>query len=389
MKSKYSIGVVTSTRADYGLLNPLIKKVIDSDEFKLQLYVTGTHLSHEFGYTIDQIHSDGFPVCEEIDCIVSNDTPSAIGKTASLALTGLVDGFLRNKPDILILLGDRYEILCAALAANFCHIPIAHLHGGEITEGASDDNFRHAITKLSHLHFTSTEEYRKRVIQLGENPERVFNVGAIGLDNIKNMKLLSSEELEHDLGIRFRKKNILLTVHPETLNPGSSQKNIDLLISCLKEFKSDTFFLCTGTNADSDGRIINSRLKEFCEISENCCFIDSLGQLRYISSLRVVDLVLGNSSSGIIEVPSFNIPTINIGNRQQGRLRADSVFDVSWDSDKIHECISKAMKIELPVIDNPYGDGKTADRIIGILKSEIQKNNRKGKKFYNLKWENE
>ena len=377
------IGVVTATRAEYGLLTPLLSQLNRCEEFELQLFVTGSHLSHEFGFTKDQIIKDGFEICEEIDCVVSNDTPSAIGKTAGLALMGLSDAFFRHKPDLVVLLGDRYEILCAAIAANFCRIPIAHLHGGEITEGAYDDGFRHAITKLSHIHFTATDKYRNRVLQLGENSDYVFNVGAIGLDNIKSVKPLSKSELEEDLGIKFKKNNLLVTIHSETLEPGSSEKNINILLKSLEKLKN-TFIIFTGTNADSEGRIINKKLKGYAAQSDFSFFIENLGQLRYLSILNIVDAVVGNSSSGIIEVPSFNIPTINIGNRQKGRMRAKSVIDVFWDSNEIYNSIIYAFSNKLGPIENPFGNGNTANCIAEILmKVSITKNVLK-KKFIDI-----
>ena len=383
LNSVKTIGVVTATRAEYGLFLPLLKLLKSSSDFSLQLYVTGTHLSHEFGYTKSEILKDGFEITEEIDCIVSNDTPPAIGKTSGLALMGLTEAYFRNQPDLIILLGDRYETLCAAIAANLCRIPIAHLHGGEITEGAYDDGFRHAITKLSHIHFTSTKEHRNRVVQLGECPEHVFNVGAIGIDNIKSIEPMTKKDLENNLGIRFSKHNILVTLHPETLDVGSATKHVGILIEALKDL-TDCTVIITGANADSEGRIINEKLKDYADSSNNCIFEPSLGQLRYISTLHIVDLVVGNSSSGIIEVPSFGIPVINIGNRQKGRLRADTVVDVEWDRNHITEAIAKNLKegkkSNLP---NPYGDGTTCLKIHGILISNFDSLDLK-KKFNDL-----
>lgn len=382
LNSSKTICVVTATRAEYGLLSPLIREVEKSDKFNMRLVVTGTHLSHEFGYTKNNIIDDGFEISEEIDCVISNDSPSSIGKTAALALTGLTDAFSRLKPDLIILLGDRYEILSAAIAASFCHIPVAHLHGGEITEGAYDEGFRHAITKLSHLHFTSSEEHRNRVIQMGEDPDYVFNVGAIGLDNIKNISPLSREDLQDQLGIKFKKKNILVTLHPETMNPGSSEKNVGILLECLSELE-DTFIVFTGTNADSEGRIINKKLKEYASNSDNSIFIDSLGQLKYISMLHIVDAVVGNSSSGIIEAPSFGIPTINIGDRQKGRLRADSVIDVAWNIDSIHYAI-KVQSSGVFLGENPYGNGNTSELIMKYLTGLSWNQIYFHKKFYDI-----
>lgn len=367
MLKSVKIGVVTATRAEYGLFIPLLSALKKSDQFVLQLFVTGTHLSHEFGYTKDQILKDDFKICEEIDSLVSNDTSTAIGKTSALTLMGLVEAYERQKPDLIVLLGDRYETLSAAFAASICRIPVAHLHGGEITEGAYDDGFRHAITKLSHIHFTSTDEHRQRVVQLGEDPDLVFNVGALGIDNIRNIKPLSKKQLEEKLNIKFMKKNILVTVHPETLSVGNSGEIAETLIDSLKELK-ETFIILTGANADSEGRVINKKLKEYSYQSDNCFFTENLGQLNYISMLYVVDVVVGNSSSGIIEVPSFNISTINIGNRQKGRQKSKSVIDVPWDSEKILNSLNSSMSKKLKQNSNPYGDGNTAEKIINTLK---------------------
>lgn len=377
------IGVVTSTRAEYGLFYPFLKELKKLQEFQLLLFVTGTHLSYEFGFTKNQIIDDGFKICEEIDCIVGNDTPQAIGKSSGLALMGMTDAFCRNKPDLLFVLGDRYEILCTAVSANICNIPIAHIHGGEITEGAADNNFRHAITKLSYFHFTSTEEYRQRVIQMGEYPERVFNVGAIGIDNLKNIEPIKKEKLENDLGISFLNRNVLLTIHPETLSPGTTNEHIKVIIDCLKEM-NDTFIIITGTNADSEGRLINRELKDFSKNNEHCYFIENLGLHRYISILNYVDLVIGNSSSGIIEVPSFGIPTINIGDRQKGRIRSKSIVDVDWNKYVILSAIKNCTKENYHKIINPYGDGHTTMRIIDQLQ-KIKINENYKKKFYDYK----
>ncbi len=366
MKSIKKIGVVTATRAEYGLLVPLLHQLKSSKIFELQLFVTGTHLSYEFGYTANRIKEDGFVICEKIDTLISNDTASSIGKTSALTLMGLVDAFERQTPDLVVILGDRYEMLSTAMAANICRIPIAHLHGGEITEGAYDDGFRHAITKLSHIHFTSSEEHKNRVLQMGEDPKNVFNVGAIGIDNIKNISPLSQKDLEDNLGIKFKKHNILVTIHPETLEKGSSEKNVIVLLESLSKLK-DTFIIFTGSNADSEGRIINKLLKDFSNTSESSFFIESLGQLRYISILYIVNAVVGNSSSGIIEVPSFKIPTINIGLRQKGRMRADSVVDVNWNSKEITESILSSFISDSSLVENPYGIGNTANKIIEKL----------------------
>lgn len=364
------IGVVTATRAEYGLFLPLIKKLSLEQEFELLLFVTGSHLSYEFGFTKNSIVEDGFDICEEIDCLVGNDTASAIGKTAGLALMGLTDAFNRHRPDLIFLLGDRYETLCAAMSATINRIPIAHLYGGEITTGAYDESFRHSITKMSHLHFTAVERYRKRVIQLGEYPDNVFNVGAIGIDNIVDIEPMSKTEIEKCLGIVLLSKVIVVTLHPETLSKNQAAAHAKIMMSVLDKLE-DVSIIITGTNADSEGRIINKLFEDFAHKRDNCFFIKSLGQNLFISMLHITNIFIGNSSSGIIEAPTFGLPVINIGTRQEGRIRSKLIIDVPWDPDIILENITKLLRLKkssnFPI--NPYGEGNTANKIISILKN--------------------
>ena len=379
------IAIITGTRAEYGLLKPLINAINLDSDFELQLIVTAMHLSPEFGYTINEIINDGFPIAKKVECLLSSDSAVGISKSMALALSGFADAYADLKPDFVLLLGDRTEILSAAIAAMVANIPIGHIHGGETTEGAYDECIRHAITKMSYLHFTSTEEYRKRIIQLGENPLRVFNVGAIGIDSIKNLKLLSKDEFEKSINFKLAKKNILVTYHPVTLEKESPKKSFENILGCLNSLK-DTHIIFTFANSDKNGRVINEMIKKYVENNKDkaICF-NSLGQLRYLSSLKYVDIVIGNSSSGIIEVPQFNIPTINIGDRQKGRITGPTIFNCTTDIKKISETISKAFTFDTKKrYKQPYGEGNTTCQIINILKSQKKINLKKS--FYDIKF---
>ncbi|MEZ5757449.1 MAG: UDP-N-acetylglucosamine 2-epimerase [Emcibacteraceae bacterium] len=380
------ICVVTGTRAEYGLLRNLVSLINDCKETSLQLVVTGTHLVEEFGFTINHIIEDGFYVNKKIEMLLANDSTVSVTKSMGLALLGFSDAFDELKPDIIILLGDRYEMLAAASAALIAGIPVAHIHGGEVTEGAIDDSIRHSITKMSYLHFASTEEYRKRIIQLGEEPERVFNVGAPGLDNIDKLELLSVNELSKSMKCELSKPYAVVTYHPVTLPYRSNLEAIDELMKALKEF-SEMQFIITYPNADTYGRQIIDKLKEFSRDNENIILVNSLGQLRYLSAIKNAEFVLGNSSSGIIEVPSFGIPTINIGDRQKGRIYAESVIHC----DDNHKSIIRACNIALSSkfkaiagqVKNPYKQENTSSRIFNyILNTEINRINRKA--FFNI-----
>lgn len=366
------IAVITGSRAEYGLLFPLMKLLRADDFFRLQTIVTGMHLSPEFGLTYKQIEVDGFEIERKIEMLLSGDSDAAITKSIGLGMIGFADAFEQLKPDLIVLLGDRFETFAAATAGYLAKIPIAHLHGGETTEGATDEALRHAITKMSYLHFTSAEEYRKRVIQLGESPERVFNVGAIGLDNIKSLELLSREELSKQLGHDFNEPTVLVTYHPVTLENNTAEAQIAELFAALDEFP-DLDIIFTLPNADADGRIIIKRIEEYVQANENRAkSFTSLGQLRYLSALQFVKAAIGNSSSGILEVPSFHIPTINIGDRQTGRIKPESVIDAANDKNSIVEAIKKALSKDFAQICentvSPYGDGNAANRILQILK---------------------
>ncbi len=383
---KRKICVVTSTRADYGLLRQLIKLLNRSNKFELQLVVTGTHLSKMFGETYKEIEADGLIISRKIDLNLVSDTPLSLAKSASLGLKGFGKTFDSLTPDLLIVLGDRYEILSAVYAAMFARIPIAHLHGGELTEGVIDEAIRHSITKCSHLHFAGNEKYRKRIIQLGENPNTVFNVGGLGVDAIKNIHLLSKAELETSLGIKFKKKNLLITFHPVTLEDKTSQFQISQLFDALNDLK-DTLLIFTMPNADTDSLIIFDLVNSFVSENMNAHVFTSLGQLRYLSCVAQVDAVVGNSSSGITEVPSFKKATINIGDRQKGRIQSNSIINCNPISEEIKNAIKKSYTHQFRKLllstKNPYGDGGASERIFNIL-SEVKMDLLIHKEFYDL-----
>lgn len=369
---KRKICLITGTRAEYGLLYPLLKALEQEPVFELQLIATGMHLSNEFGLTVVEIEKE-FKINKKIEMLLSADTQTAVSKSMGLAQISFADAFDELNPDLIIILGDRFEIFSVATVAMILGIPIAHLHGGELTEGQIDEAMRHSITKMSHLHFTSMEVYRKRVIQLGEQPSKVFNVGAIGLDNIRVLPLLSKKELEKNLNYKFSKKNILVTYHPVTLEYKENRENFSQLLQALSQL-DDTGIIFTLSNSDAEGRMINKMIELF--INEygglSICAFPSLGQLRYLSALQFVDAVVGNSSSGIIEAPSFHIATINIGERQSGRVRAESVIDCEAKEVNIKQAIDYIYTEDFQKIIkncyNPYGDGKSSDRIVNTLK---------------------
>ena len=382
------ICVITGTRAEYGLLRPLINRIKEDKDLKLQLIATGMHLSPEFGLTYKEIEEDGFIIDEKIEILLSSDTSRGISKSMGLAMIGFADAFARLKPDIVVVLGDRYEIFAAASTAMVSRIPIAHIHGGETTEGAFDEAFRHSITKMSYLHFTSTEEYKNRVIQLGEDPDRVFNVGAIGIESIKTLKLLGKEELEGSINFKLDKKFIVITFHPVTLEENTSKEQFGELLLALDKLQ-DTKFIFTKANSDTDGRIINKMIDDYVNKNkEKSVAFTSMGQLRYLSALQYTDLVIGNSSSGIVEVPSFNIPTINIGDRQKGRTQSDTVINCEPTIDSIIEAInfgfSDEFRKKIRRSKNIYGDGNVTGRILYVIKDSLGKGIDIKKKFYDL-----
>ena len=360
------ICVVTATRAEYGLLRPIIKRLKQEPKFDVKVAVTGAHLSPEFGLTYREIEQDQIEIDKKIEILLSGDTPSAISKSMGLALMGFSDYFSEQNFDMLILLGDRYETLAVACAAMNAQIPIAHLYGGETTEGAIDEGIRHAITKLSYLHMTSTEEYRKRVIQMGEAPDRVFCVGAVGIENALHTNLLTPAELFPYLGITGERPFAVVTFHPVTLEKDSAAIQTRELLQALEQFPGWDFII-TKANADKGGRIINELMCHYADAHDNVKVFDSLGMQRYLSALKYCKMVIGNSSSGLIEAPSFHVPTINIGDRQRGRIKAASVIDCEPNRISIEKAMRQAAEKNLNGIKNPYGDGETSEKILAIL----------------------
>ncbi len=366
------ICVITGTRAEFGLLRPLLGLLRDDQSLKLQLLATGMHLSPEFGYTIDEIIKSGFGVDKKVECLLSSDSPVGVSKSIALAISGFADAYENLRPDLIVVLGDRTEILGAVIAASMANIPIAHLHGGETTEGAYDEAIRHSITKFSHLHFTSTETYRKRVIQLGEHPDTVFNVGAIGLDSIKNLNLLSREDFEKSINFKLNKKNILITYHPVTLEKEQPVETFQNILTVLDELE-DTNFIFTHANSDKNGRIINQMIQDYViKNPRKTVEFKSLGQLRYLSALQFMDVVIGNSSSGLLEVPFFKIPTINIGDRQKGRVSNQSVITTGNDLESIKNSVllafQEGFKHGIERQESLYGNGTAAQQIIDLIK---------------------
>ncbi len=381
------ICVVTGTRAEYGLLYWLMKEIDVDKDLELQIVVTGMHLSEEFGNTYQQIEKDGFTIDKKVDISLTSDTELLISKSMGLGMIGFSDAFNLLKPDLIVVLGDRFEIFSAVSVAMIMRIPIAHLHGGEATEGLIDEPIRHSITKMSHLHFTATNEYRNRVIQLGEQPDRVFNVGGLGIDNINKLKLLNKDDFEKAIGFNLGEKNILVTFHPVTLEASTSRVQFQELLNSISELK-DTKIIFTKANSDTDGRIINSMIDDYVARHGGTIAFVSMGQLNYLSALQFVDAVVGNSSSGLAEVPTFKIGTIDIGDRQRGRIKADSVISCIPNKDSIStafkELYSKQFQSNVGKVENPYGKGGASKRIIRIIK-DISLNGIVKKYFYDLK----
>jgi len=364
------ICVLTATRAEYGLLKSIIKKLGKREDVDLRVAVTGAHLSPEFGLTYNEIVNDGIKIDKKIEILVSADTPSAISKSMGLAMISFADYFSESPPDLLVVLGDRYETLAVATVAMNQRIPIAHLYGGEATEGSIDESIRHAITKMSYLHFTSTEKCRKRVIQLGENPSKTFNVGSIGIENIKQNVYMSKDELSESIKLPLDKPYAVVTFHPVTLENESSKNQINELLKAISQ-RRDMNFIFTKANSDAHGRIINSMIDEFVKERNNCVAVTSLGLKRYLTAVKHCSMVIGNSSSGIIEVPSFKVPTINIGDRQKGRIQAESIINCNSDYESIMNAFKKANDLvfrkRLQYVINPYEKANTSDNIVSTL----------------------
>jgi GDP/UDP-N,N'-diacetylbacillosamine 2-epimerase (hydrolysing) len=385
------ICVFTGTRAEYGLLKPLMDEIHNDAGLELQVLATGMHLSPEFGLTHKSIETDGFEINEKVEILLSSDSPIGISKSMGLGLCGFSESLARLQPDMVVILGDRFECLSMACACMNARIPIAHIHGGETTIGAVDEAFRHSITKMSHLHFTSTDEYRNRVIQLGEHPDRVFNVGAIGIENIKKLPLLNRNELEQEIGFNLGSRYFLVTFHPVTLEHATSQQQFLNLLSALDEITEkdkQIKIIFTKANADTEGRIINQLIDSYVaqHPDKAVCFI-SMGQFRYLSAMQNAAAVVGNSSSGIVEAPSFGVPTVNIGDRQKSRVRAKSVIDCEPNIVSIHNALHKSLSLEfvhsLQDINNPYEKDNTARNIKNMLRTCALHDLIK-KKFYDL-----
>lgn len=381
-----SICVVTGSRAEYGLLKNLLVHIQASKKLNLQLVVTGSHISKKYGLTIREIIGDGFPIIGTVDMQLDNDTSIGITRSMGLGLIEFADLFNRLSPDLLVIVGDRYEALVAATAAMIAKIPIAHIHGGELTEGAIDDAARHAITKLSHLHFVAADEYRNRVIQLGEDPSRVYCVGGLGVDNIRGVSLFSREDLEVALGIKLGKTNLLITYHPETLEKISPEEQISELLTALESFK-DINLIFTSPNADMGGSKVKIAIDHFIKSNPNAHLFQSLGQKKYFSCLAYFDAVVGNSSSGLLEAPSFQRATVNIGNRQKGRLMAKNVINCPCNSELIKDAITKSLSSEfragLKHVKNPYDHGDSASKIVQVVE-DINLTDALLKNFYDL-----
>ena len=367
---KRKVCVVTGSRADYGLLRWVIQEIRDSASLQLQLVATGMHLSPEFGLTYREIEADGFEIERKVEMLLSSDSPRGVAKSMGVGMIGFADVLAELKPDMLLLLGDRFELLSAACAALVARIPIAHLHGGETTEGAFDEAIRHSLTKMSHLHFVAAEDYRRRVIQLGEAPGRVHTVGGLGIDVIARTKLLGRAALEKEIGFTLGARNLLVTFHPGTLEQASAAAQMQALLQALAKLK-DTHLIFTFPNADTDGRALITLIEQFVARHPGARVYKSLGQLRYLSCLNLVDGVVGNSSSGLLEAPSFRKGTVNIGSRQLGRLRAASVIDCEPNEQAITAALQKLYSAEfmqtLSTVRNPYGEGGASRKIVREL----------------------
>ncbi|MGE5423468.1 MAG: UDP-N-acetylglucosamine 2-epimerase [Ignavibacteriales bacterium] len=382
--NRRKICIITGARADYGLLFWLMKEILADHEFELQIIATGSHLAPEFGMTYKEIEADGFQIDEKIEMLLSSDTAIGISKSLGVACIGFADAYNRLTPDLVIVLGDRYEILAAAQVALIMGIPIAHIAGGDVTEGAFDEAIRHSITKMANIHFVTNELSARRVRQLGENPDYVFKVGSTGIDYIKRVDLLSRQDLARELDFHFRRKNLLVTFHPVTLDSVSSSEQFAEVLKALDRLGTDVGVIFTKANADTEGRSINQMVDEYVTKHSAAQAYISLGQVRYLSTIAQVDAVVGNSSSGLYEVPSFKKPTVNIGDRQKGRLQAESVINCKVQATQIYNAITTAFDMECSAISNPYGDGNSSTKILAHLKKIRNFKSLLKKQFYLL-----
>jgi len=380
------ICVITGSRAEYGLLRWVMQGIKDHPDLTLQLIVTGMHLSKDFGMTVDEIENDGFAINDKIEILSYTDNSLGISQSMADALLGFAEAFHRLKPDLVLVLGDRYEVFSAATSAHIARIPIAHIHGGESSEGTIDEAFRHSITKMSQLHFVAAKEYRQRVIQLGENPGKVFLVGGLGIDGINNLKLLDKEMLENELDFEFGTKNLLVTFHPVTLENFTAKNQIKELLLALSELK-DTKIIFTMPNSDAESKTIFQFIQDFVQHNPNAKSYHSLGQQKYFSTIMYVDAVVGNSSSGLLEVPSFKKPTVDIGDRQRGRIKAKSVISCEPKAEDIRRAIkelySSNFQDTLQEVENPFGKGGASQKILTVLES-VHLEDLLKKEFYNL-----
>ncbi len=359
--------IVTGGRMDYGHLYKVMKSIKSSSKFELQIIATCMHLSHEFGNTYKRIEEDGFKINKKLECLLSSDTPSSVAKSVGLATIGFADAYKDLRPDLLILMGDRYELLAAAQVALIMKIRIAHISGGDTTEGAYDEAIRHSITKMSHIHFVTNLDAFNRVKQLGENPKYIFNVGSPTIDYILDTKMISKKELENKLDFKLRSINIIFTYHPVTLNLNQNKVDLNMILDALSELGRDVGILITKSNADDGGRILNQEIDKFTAKNINAKAYDALGQFLYYNCINIFDCVVGNSSSGLFEVPTFKKPTVNIGNRQKGRIRSKSVIDCNIDKNEITSAILKAINMDCSDIVNPYGKGQSSKKIVSLL----------------------
>jgi UDP-hydrolysing UDP-N-acetyl-D-glucosamine 2-epimerase len=383
------IAVVTGTRAEYGLLYWILKGIHDDPELELQLIATGMHLSPEFGFTVKEIEKDGFPIAERVEMLLSSDTETAIAISMGLGMIGFAKAYEYLRPDVLVVLGDRFEIHAAVSASIPFRLPVAHIHGGESTEGSIDEPIRHAITKMSHIHFAATDQYRKRIIQMGELPKNVFCFGAPGLDNIHRLKLLDIKKLSDELEIPGNAKIGIVTFHPVTLEKNLAEYHIAEIIEAIKNF-TEIYWVFTLPNADTEGRSITEKINNFVsEFPEKGRVFISLGQLRYLSLLKNAVLMVGNSSSGLIEAPSFELPVVNIGDRQRGRVRGKNVIDVPECKKEpivnaIYKALSPDFRDSLKGMKNPYGEGNASEKIVKILKTISLGEGLIKKRFYEI-----
>ena len=382
------LDVLTATRAEYGLLRPFIRKLIDDPEIDFKLLVSGAHLSSKLGNTYKEIENDGITIFEKIAILSDKNDALGVSETMANAIVKFTNYFQKRRPDYIFIDGDRYEALAVAIAAINCNVRIIHMGGGATTEGAADEYYRHAITKLSTIHFTSNELYTKRVIQMGEEPERVYTVGSPGLENIRLGDFITKKELEKSIDFSLDKPFAVVTFHPVTNEMDTALAQVEELLKACHRM-SDMKFIFTKANADRDGEIINAKLEEYKKIHEDqCIVVASLGSVRYLSALKYCQFVMGNSSSGIIEAPSFGIPSINIGDRQKGRIQAESIINCKPVSEEIIESINRAITEDFmkkcKKVQNPYGDGHTSDKMIKIIKENFKEEINTGKHFYDI-----